>query len=110
VTNVRPNALSRHEVVELIAKLRTLLVDDVDLFTLMGLPFGASVEDVHAAYVELRRNLGAKRLAELGIEDRGLVAHSLLAQIEIAFTMLTDRKRRPEYIAELEAKRRRRGP
>ena len=86
---------------------RTALLDrGCDHFTLLGLPVGAPIEDVHGAYVELSRHLRPKRLAELAITDEGFAAQRLLAQLGIAFTVLTDRIRRPEYIASLQSARR----
>lgn len=106
MTTVRPNALAAHDVEVLIAQRTALLDRGVDHFTLLGIPIGATIEVVHAAYVELSRNLRPRRLAELGIPDDGFAAQRLLAQIGIAFTVLTDRVRRPEYIAALQSLRR----
>lgn len=102
VTTIRPNPLKAHEVVALIKERTKLLARGVDHFTLLGVPIGAPIEDIHAAYVELQRNLSAKRLRELGIADSGLLAETLLAQVGIAFTVLTDRIRRTEYLATLQ--------
>jgi hypothetical protein len=104
VTTIRPNPLKASEVVALINERTKLLARGVDHFTLLGLPIGAPIEDIHAAYVELQRNLSAKRLRELGIADSGLLAETLLAQVVIAFTVLTDRIRRNEYLATLQAR------
>jgi hypothetical protein len=105
VTTVRPNALKAHEVVELIKERTDLLARGADHFTLLGVAVDASVEEIHAAYVELARHISKKRLGELGIVDKGMLAEGLLAQAAIAFTVLTDRIRRSEYVASL-AKRR----
>jgi hypothetical protein len=100
-TTVRPNALAAREVTSLIEE-RTALIDrGADHFTLLGIAFGAPIEDVHAAYVELSRHLVPSRLAELDISDESFAAQSLLAQIGIAYTVLTDRILRPEYMASL---------
>jgi hypothetical protein len=101
VTLVRPNALKAQEVVDLINDLTVKIARGVDHFALLGLPVGASIEDIHAAYVELARNISAKRLRELGITDNQLLAEGVLAQLLIAFTVLTDRIRRAEYMASL---------
>jgi hypothetical protein len=97
-TTVRPNALSRSELLAFIAERSGMLEAGVDHFTLLGLPIAAPIEQVHAAYIEIARNLHPKRLAELKITDDGFHAARLLAQIGIAFTVLTDRVLRPEYI------------
>jgi hypothetical protein len=101
ITAVRPNALAAHEVVTLIEQRTALLDRGADHFTLLGIAIGAPVEDVHAAYVELSRNLRPARLAELGISDEGFAAQRLLAQLGIAYTVLTDRILRAEYLASL---------
>ena len=100
-TVVRPNALTASEVRGLIAAGTAMLARSVDHFTMLGLPIGASVEAVRTAYVELARNLRLERLTELRIRDQELDARALLAQVTIAFTVLTDAARRAEYIAEL---------
>lgn len=100
-TTVRPSALSRHEVIELIHELIALLDRGGDHFALLGVSVDAPVEDIHAAYVERSRHLSRTRLAELDIVDDGLLAPRLLAQLAIAFTTLTDRGRRSEYLATL---------
>ena len=100
-TTVRPNALAAREVAALIEERTALLDRGADHFTLLGIAFGAPIEDVHAAYVELSRHLAPSRLAELGISDEGFAAQRLLAQIGIAYTVLTDRILRPEYMASL---------
>lgn len=100
-TVVRPNALGASEVRGLITAGREMLARSVDHFTMLGLPIGASVEAVRTAYLELARNLRLERLTELRIRDRELDARALLAQITIAFTVLTDPARRAEYIAGL---------
>ncbi|MEP6862236.1 MAG: J domain-containing protein [Deltaproteobacteria bacterium] len=100
-TVVRPNALTASEVRGLITAGRTMLGRSVDHFTMLGLPIGASVDAVRTSYVELARNLRPERLTELRIRDRELDARALLAQVTIAFTVLTDPARRAEYIAGL---------
>jgi len=107
VTAVRPNALAAHEVTTLIEERTAMLDRGADHFTLLGLEIGAPAEAVHAAYVELARNLRPARLDELGISDESFAAQRLLAQVGIAFTVLTDRILRPEYMASLPAGRRR---
>jgi hypothetical protein len=103
-TTVRPNALTRRETEQLIAERYTLVDAGADHFTLLGVEVGAPIEEVHAAYVELARHLKPARLIELGIIDDTYKAHAVLAQVGIAFTVLTDRLRRPEYIASLQQK------
>ncbi|MBX3159784.1 MAG: hypothetical protein KF773_27690 [Deltaproteobacteria bacterium] len=104
MTTVRPNALTRRETEVLIAERYALVDGGADHFALLGVELGAPIEEVHAAYVELARNLAPDRLIELGIIDDTYKAHAVLAQVSIAFTVLTDRLRRPEYIASLQQK------
>ena len=100
-TTVRPNALSAPALRALIAAGNEMLEHGVDHFTMLGVPIGASVEAVKIAYVELARNLKPERLLELGIRDLHHGARSLLAQICIAYTTLTEPARRGAYIAGL---------
>jgi hypothetical protein len=100
-TTVRPNALTKHEVKALIAERAAMLDRGTDHFELLGLPLGASAEEVRAAYVELARYLEPKKLAGLGISDEHHVARRLFAQIVIAFTVLSDPDRRTDYIGTL---------
>ena len=100
-TTVRPNALSAAELRELIAEGSRMLERGVDHFTMLGVPIGASVETVRMAYIELARNLKSERLAELKIRDQDFRARALIAQISIAYTVLTEPARRAEYIAGL---------
>lgn len=70
-----------------------------DHFALLGVPVGATVDQIHDAYVEMARNLRAERLADLRIRDPEFRARGLLARICIAYTVLTDPERRATYIA-----------
>ncbi len=99
-TRMRPDALSRAEVDELIDVGSVLLERGVDHFSFLGLSHGASVEDVREAYLEFARYLRPEKLAELGISgDRAQDASSVFAQVLIAYTVLTDPRRRAEYLA-----------
>ena len=100
-TRLRPNALGASELAALIATRSAAVERGADHFALLGVPVGASVEEVRAAYIEIARNLRTERLAELRIRDREFRARGLLAQICIAYTVLTDPTRRAEYIAGL---------
>jgi hypothetical protein len=100
-TTVRPNPLSAAELRELLAEGGRMLERGVDHFTMLGVPIGASVETVRSAYIELARNLRAERLAELRVHDQDFRARALLAQISIAYTVLTEPARRAEYFAGL---------
>jgi len=105
-TTIRPSPLTASEVLALIATRTAMLDQGTDHFSLLGIPIGAHVDAVRAAYVELARNLRPDRLAELGIEDPELEAQRLFAQVGIAFTVLTNAVRREQYLATLEARAR----
>jgi hypothetical protein len=100
-TTVRPNALSAPALRALIAAGTEMLEHGVDHFTMLGVPIGAAVEDVKSTYVELARNLKPERIVELGLRDLHLEARALLAQICIAYTVLTEPARRAAYVAGL---------
>ena len=97
-TTMRPNALGAVELAALIERRSQA----ADHFALLGVRVGASVEECHAAYIELTRNLRAERMAELKIRDPHYRARGLLARICIAYTVLTDPERRATYIASLQ--------
>lgn len=100
-TTLRPQALAAAEVQRLISERAQLLDEGTDHFTLLGVPPGATPDEVRAAYIELARYLEPKKLASLGIRDETFAARRLFAQICIAVTVLTDPVRRREYIATL---------
>lgn len=94
-TIMRRSELGAAEVFELI-NIRSQAKDH---FALLGVPVGATVDQIHEAYVEMARNLRAERLADLRIRDPEFRARGLLARICIAYTVLTDPERRATYIA-----------
>ncbi len=100
-TRQRPSALTYDEVDQLIAIGIEFLDRGADHFTFLGLPRDASVADVREAYLEFARYLRPERLAEMGIDADDTDAHSVFAQVVIAFTVLTDPVRRAEYLRDL---------
>ncbi|MFN0249056.1 MAG: DUF4388 domain-containing protein [Kofleriaceae bacterium] len=81
---------------------RTILFDQgADHFALLGVPFDAPFDIVRTTYLNLSRQLHPDKLAELGVDDAGGVAGRLFAQMGLAFAVLTDQKRRLEYMASL---------
>ena len=101
-TRQRPFALTYDEVDQLIAIGIEYLDRGVDHFTFLGLPRGASIPDVREAYLEFARYLRPEKLDEMGIDDDDTDAHSVFAQVVIAFTVLTDPVRRAEYLRDLD--------
>ena len=97
-TRMRPDALSATEVLQLIAIGIQLLERGVDHFTFLGLPYAASVDMVREAYLEFARYLRPEKLAELGIDDDHHDAQTVFAQVVIAYTVLSDPRRRAQYL------------
>ena len=93
--------LSRTQIEQLLSSRVAMLDAGVDLFTYLGLPFGAPVAHVQAGYQELVRYLRPDRLTQLGIYDRQHEARIVFAQAVVAMTVLTDEARRAEYLASL---------
>lgn len=87
------------EVRALIAQRLLSLDQGVDHFQLLGVAADASPEDVREAYFALARQLHPDRLAALGIDDGTRDAQRLFAQVNTAFSILSDRARREEYVA-----------
>lgn len=104
-TTLRPNALGASELVTLISTRSLAASRGAHHFAILGVPVGASVEQVRTAYMELSRNLRTERLFELKIRDPEYRARSLLAQVCIAYTVLTDPVRRAEYVSNLKRHR-----
>ncbi|MCG8417866.1 MAG: DnaJ domain-containing protein [Proteobacteria bacterium] len=73
----------------------------VDHFQLLGVPRGASGQAVRNAFHELAKRLHPDRLRATGIKDDTNNSHRLFAQINLAFSVLSNKKKRAEYEAEL---------
>lgn len=98
-THVHSSGVSGQQVEQLLASRVALLDAGADLFTFLGLPFDAPIAHVRAAYLELSRYLRPDRLAQFGIHDRQHEARTVFAQAVVAMTVLTDERRRTEYVA-----------
>jgi curved DNA-binding protein CbpA len=89
--------------IERLIEERIALVDDgVDHFGLLGVEQTASGEEIRDAYYGLARQLHPDRLAALGITDPARQAHRLFAQVNTAFAVLSDSRRRRDYITVLQ--------
>jgi curved DNA-binding protein CbpA len=85
------------EIRQLIAERAQLLEQHATHYALLGVAFTASAEDIRKAYFSLARQLHPDRLAALEISDETHIAHRVFAQINTAFSTLSDPKRRAEY-------------
>jgi tetratricopeptide (TPR) repeat protein len=95
----RANEAAAREIESLI-KVRLALVEArADHFTLIGVPREATPGQVRSAYLTLARLLHPDRLIALGVLDEERRAQRLFAEINNAFAVLSDTKRREEYLA-----------
>jgi curved DNA-binding protein CbpA len=90
------------EVEKLVHEKRELLDGDADHFTLLGLTSAATPDQIRAAYFALARQIHPDRLASLGYEDAEREAHRVNAELNTAFAVLSDAKRRKDYVALLQ--------
>jgi len=85
----------------LIAARWILFEQGADHFSLLGVPFDASMDQVRSTYLNLVRQLHPDKLAELSVDDTSGNAQKLFAAMGQAFTVLTDVAKREEYIAQI---------
>jgi len=86
--------------VEALIKTRLAVLDaGSDHFELLGVPRDASIAQIRSAYLTLARNLHPDRLQALGVSDEERRAQRLFAEVNAAFALLSDGKRRDEYVA-----------
>jgi len=86
------------EVQNLIKHHLQLLKKRVDHFTLLGTTPDASFDDVRKAYFALARQLHPDRLSALNIADDNKDAQRLFAQVNTAFSVLSDPRTRNDYL------------
>lgn len=98
-TKALPSPLNAMQIRQLISQRFAMLEVGTDLFSFLGVPFGASATQVREAYLELARYVRPERLTERGIRDDRDEARAVFAQAAIALTTLTDEKRRREYMS-----------
>jgi curved DNA-binding protein CbpA len=85
----------------LIASRLRLLDQGADHFQLLGVAQTAPPEEVRKAYFALARQLHPDRLSALGIDDEARDAQRVFAQVNTAFAIVSDKRRRDEYTAML---------
>jgi tetratricopeptide (TPR) repeat protein len=85
----------------LISARLELLESGGDRFQLLGVGREAPAEQIRIAYFGLARQLHPDRLASLGIDDTERRAQRLFAEVNTAFSILSDPARRAEYLGVL---------
>lgn len=85
------------EVQALIADRAGHMDRGADHYALLGVAPNASADEIRKVYFNYARQLHPDRLAALGIPDDARVAHKVFAQLNTAFSTLSDSKRRAEY-------------
>jgi len=75
------------------------LAREADLFARLGLPRGASLDDVKAAYLQLVKQFHPDRFGAPGLVDLQADLRELLSALNEAYGVLSDRDRRTEYLA-----------
>jgi len=84
-------------------RVQTLMpkIDDMSLFELLGLTEAATPEQVSTAYMRGVRQFHPDRLTGLGLADLTKDAERIMARYGEASAVLTDPKRRSEYVRKL---------
>lgn len=95
--NATPTAMTNE--VELLIKQRLAILDGGgDHYMLLGIAREATASHVQKAYFALARQLHPDRLSALGIPDEAREAQRLFAQVNTAFAVLGDAKKREAYL------------
>lgn len=95
--NVTPTAMTNE--VELLIKQRLAVLDSGgDHFQLLGIARESPSSHIQKAYFALARQLHPDRLSALGIVDTDRNAQRLFAQVNTAFSVLGDAKKREAYV------------
>lgn len=92
---------AKREIEALIVTRLARLEQACDYFAILGLPFEAPLDAVRNNYVETSRRLHPESLAQVEITDEPSLraAQRVLAQVNAAFTVLTDSSKRRDYVA-----------
>jgi Flp pilus assembly protein TadD len=91
------SSLGPDEIRKLIRERIALVDAEVDHFALLGVSSSSSAEEVREEYFKWARALHPDRLAAVGITDEKRDAHRLFSQINVAFSVLSDPRKRQEY-------------
>jgi curved DNA-binding protein CbpA len=75
------------------------LARESDLFARLGLPRGASPEEVKASYLQLVRQFHPDRFGSPGLADLQAGLREVLSALNEAYGVLSDRVRRADYLA-----------
>ncbi len=86
------------DVKALITQRLEMLGAGADFFALLGVANEAAPSDIRKAYFALARQLHPDRLSALNIPDEAREAQRLFAQVNTAFAVLSDPKRRHDYV------------
>ena len=95
--NAAPTALTS-DVEKLIRQRLAVIESGGDHFMLLGLPREATSAHIQKAYFALARQLHPDRLSAVGIVDENRQAQHLFAQVNTAFAVLGNDKKREAYL------------
>ena len=87
-----------HDVEKLIRQRLAVLDEGGDHFQLLGIAREATNAHIQKAYFALARQLHPDRLTALGIVDENKAAQRLFAQVNTAFAVLANQRKREEYL------------
>jgi curved DNA-binding protein CbpA len=87
----------------LVAERLAMIDRKASFYELLGVPQTSSTDGIRAAYFELARQLHPDRITATGLDEIRTDAQRLFAQINAAFGVLSNQKRRGEYTAMLDA-------
>jgi hypothetical protein len=98
-TRAKVDTAQAADIKRLIQQRLEHLTSGIDHFQLLGVSHDVSAADLRKAYFALARQLHPDRLSALGIVDEHRDAQRLFAQVNTAFSILSDSKRRSDYTA-----------
>ena len=102
-TGEPPDGSAARETQALIDRKLAELDAGADHFTMLGITRDAPGEKVRSAYFALAKRLHPDRLRAVGVSDATPDAQRLFARINLAFAVLSDARKRAEYVRVLSA-------